>query len=103
LAPGQEGGQPSQRRSAQISGLNEARSGALVDAPAADAAATFAVALEQALTEMPPKRRACAVMCLVVGMSVHEAGEALGIADGTVRKHLDEARRDLRVAWKPDA
>ena len=95
--------QRSQRRSAQISGLNEARSGALVDAPAADAAATFAVALEQALTEMPPKRRACAVMCLVVGMSVHEAGEALGIADGTVRKHLDEARRDLRVAWKPDA
>jgi DNA-directed RNA polymerase specialized sigma24 family protein len=34
-------------------------------------------------------------MCLVVGLPVHEAGEALGIADGTVRKHLDEARKDF--------
>jgi DNA-directed RNA polymerase specialized sigma24 family protein len=31
----------------------------------------------------------------MVGLSVHEAGEALGIADGTVRKHLEEARQDL--------
>jgi len=46
-----------------------------------------------ALAAMPPRRRACAVMCLVVGLSVAEAGAALGIADGTVRKHLDEARK----------
>jgi len=70
--------------------------------PGVDASATFTVALEEALAAMPPKRRACAVLCLVVGMSVHEAGEALRIADGTVRKHLDEARRDLRVVWNPD-
>ena len=44
---------------------------------------------------MPPRRRACAVMCFVVGLSVQEAAEALEIAEGTVRKHLDEARRDL--------
>jgi DNA-directed RNA polymerase specialized sigma24 family protein len=51
---------------------------------------------------MPPKRRACAVLCFVVGVSVHEAGEALGIADGTVRKHLEAARQDLLVVWAPD-
>ena len=34
-------------------------------------------------------------MCLVVGLSVGDAAEALGIASGTVRKHLDEARKDL--------
>jgi DNA-directed RNA polymerase specialized sigma24 family protein len=50
---------------------------------------------------MPPKRRACAVMCLLVGLTPHQAGDSLGIADGTVRKHLDEARRDLRVAMGP--
>jgi RNA polymerase sigma factor (sigma-70 family) len=57
--------------------------------------ATSSVAAHAALSAMPPRRRACAVMCLVVGLSVSEAGEALGIADGTVRKHLEEARREL--------
>jgi DNA-directed RNA polymerase specialized sigma24 family protein len=42
-------------------------------------------------------------MCLIVGLSVQEAAGALGIADGTVRKHLEEARRDLRVAVEPPA
>ena len=57
--------------------------------------ATASAALASALATMPPRRRACAVMCLVVGLPVGEAGEALGIADGTVRKHLEEARKDL--------
>ena len=60
-----------------------------------------AVAVEAALAAMPPRRRACAVMCLVVGLPVQEAARALGIADGTVRKHLEEARRDLRAACFP--
>jgi RNA polymerase sigma-70 factor (ECF subfamily) len=59
------------------------------------ATATMNVAMEALLARMPPKRRACAVMCLVVGLSAHEAGEALGVADGTVRKHLEEARKDF--------
>jgi RNA polymerase sigma-70 factor, ECF subfamily len=67
-------------------------------APGADSAAA-AVDFEAALAAMPSRRRACAVMCMVIGMSVHEAGESLGIADGTVRKHLEEARRDLRGSW----
>ena len=57
--------------------------------------ATANVTLASALAAMPPRRRACAVICLVVGLPVGEAGEALGIADGTVRKHLEEARKDL--------
>ena len=67
--------------------------------PTASAAATT-VALEAALAGMPQRRRACAVMCLVVGLPAREAAEALGIADGTVRKHLDEARRDLAAVLR---
>ena len=59
--------------------------------------ALSSVGIESALAAMPARRRACAVMCLIVGLPVREAGEALGIADGTVRKHLEEARRDLAV------
>lgn len=71
-------------------------------APPEDSAAATLVDFEAALARMPPRRRACAVMCMVVGMSVREAGDALGIADGTVRKHLEEARRDLRGGWSTE-
>jgi RNA polymerase sigma-70 factor, ECF subfamily len=67
----------------------------------ADGGALTAIAVETALNAMPPRRRTCAVMCLVLGLSVHEVALALRIADGTVRKHLEEARRDLRVACDP--
>jgi DNA-directed RNA polymerase specialized sigma24 family protein len=40
-------------------------------------------------------------MCLIVGLSVSDAASALGIAAGTVRKHLDEARHDLQAACGP--
>jgi RNA polymerase sigma factor (sigma-70 family) len=95
------------QRELQKSG-REAATGAEAGAPEAaapgpDTLAATAVDLEAALARMPPRRRACAVMCLVVGMTVREAGEALGIADGTVRKHLDEARRDLRGSWTGDS
>lgn len=64
------------------------------------AIATSAAAVEAALAAMPPRRRACAVMCLIVGLPAREAGEALGITDGTVRKHLDDARRDLAAVLR---
>jgi RNA polymerase sigma-70 factor (ECF subfamily) len=70
-------------------------------APSTESAAVTTVAVQNALAGMPPRRRACAVMCLVVGLPVHEAAGALGVADGTVRKHLEEARRDLRAACFP--
>ena len=66
------------------------------------ASATMSAVLAAALATMPPRRRACAVMCLVVGLPVGEAGEALGIADGTVRKHLEEARKDLGAVLGKD-
>lgn len=66
------------------------------------ASATMSAAVASSLAAMPPRRRACAVMCLVVGLPVGEAGEALGIADGTVRKHLDEARKDLGAVLGKD-
>jgi RNA polymerase sigma-70 factor (ECF subfamily) len=65
--------------------------------PAAEDEAVVNVAVDSVLSQMPPRRRACAVMCLVLGMPVREVGEALEIADGTVRKHLEEARKDLAV------
>ena len=61
-----------------------------------ESTAVTAVAVEAALAGMPPRRRACAVMGLLVGLPVREVAGALGIAEGTVRKHLEEARRDLR-------
>lgn len=69
--------------------------------PTTESTAVTAVAIEQALAAMPPRRRTCAVMCLVVGLPVREAAAVLGVADGTVRKHLEEARRVFAVACFP--
>jgi RNA polymerase sigma factor (sigma-70 family) len=53
-------------------------------------------AVERALAAMPPRRRSCAVMCLMSGLTTKEAARSLGIAEGTVRKQLELARRTLR-------
>jgi RNA polymerase sigma factor (sigma-70 family) len=52
--------------------------------------------LEAALARMPDRRRACAMLCFVVGLTPKEAARSLGIAEGTVRKQLGLAREDLR-------
>jgi len=70
----------------------------LSPAPSVDTTASMAsstVAIEVALAAMPQRRRQCAVLCLVVGLPVREAATALGIAEGTVRRHLEEARTQL--------
>lgn len=54
------------------------------------------LALEAALAGMPARRRACAMLCFVVGLSPKEAARSLGIAEGTVRKQLGLAREALR-------
>lgn len=54
-------------------------------------------AVVAALAAMPPRRRACAVMCLMSGLSTKEAAHSLGIAEGTVRKQLELARASLRA------
>jgi RNA polymerase sigma factor (sigma-70 family) len=66
--------------------------------PPADAAA-YGVDLERALAGLPPRRRACVVLCWLLEAPTAEAAAALGIAEGTVRKHLDAARRDLAVSY----
>jgi RNA polymerase sigma factor (sigma-70 family) len=60
-----------------------------------DDAAASRVDLERALAAMPPRRRACVVLCWLLETGTAEAGEALGIAPGTVRKQLELARRQL--------
>jgi RNA polymerase sigma factor (sigma-70 family) len=52
--------------------------------------------LETALGRMPARRRACAMLCFVVGLSPKEAARSLGIAEGTVRKQLGLARDELK-------
>ncbi len=52
--------------------------------------------VEEALENMPGRRRSCAVLCLMAGCTPKEAARALGIAEGTVRKQLELARRQLR-------
>jgi RNA polymerase sigma-70 factor (ECF subfamily) len=54
--------------------------------------------VEAALASMPPRRRLCATLCFIVALTPREAGEALGIAEGTVRKQLELARETLRQA-----
>jgi len=56
------------------------------------------VSVEAGLLRMPLRRRQCAVLCLVIGFRPSEAAEILRIAPGTVRKHLDEAKRELRTS-----
>jgi RNA polymerase sigma factor (sigma-70 family) len=65
--------------------------------------AVTSVAIEAALAGMPPRRRACAVLCFVVGCTPKEAGAALGVAEGTVRKQLALAREALADALRDDA
>jgi RNA polymerase sigma factor (sigma-70 family) len=59
--------------------------------------AVLQISLSEALDNMPPARRRCAVLCLVAELSPKEAGQALGIAESTVRKQLERARTDLRA------
>ena len=64
-------------------------------APSPADAAAHRVDLDRALAAMPPRRRACVVLCWLLEAPTGEAADALGIAEGTVRKHLEAARRDL--------
>jgi RNA polymerase sigma factor (sigma-70 family) len=64
-------------------------------------AAVLGVDLERALAVMPPRRRACVILCWLLETPTAEAASALGIADGTVRKHLEFARRGLTDRFVP--
>jgi RNA polymerase sigma-70 factor (ECF subfamily) len=62
-----------------------------------DDTAAVRVDVERALAVMPPRRRACVVLCWLLEADTAEAAEALSIAPGTVRKQLELARRQLVV------
>ena len=62
--------------------------------------ATLNAGVDAALSAMPLARRRCAVLCLVVGISTKDAARTLRIAESTVRKQLERARIDLRIALK---
>jgi len=64
------------------------------------AEATLNAGVDAALDAMPLGRRKCAVLCLVVGISTKDAAHTLRIAESTVRKQLERARVDLRVALR---
>lgn len=56
------------------------------------------VALAGALRQLPARERACTVMRYLDGMSVAEISATLGIADGTVKRYLSDARAGLAAA-----
>ncbi len=58
----------------------------------------LAVSVDAVLAAMPARQRACAAMCLYLGMSAEEAARALGITAATVRTQLHRARTSLRAA-----
>ena len=70
-------------------------------ATAADDAAALKADIEKALAVMPPRRRACVVLCWLLATPPVEAAEAMGIAPGTVRKQLELARRQLTGQLTP--
>ena len=69
------------------------------DIPVPDVAgeAVAKVTVSVALAAMPPRRRICAVLCLLGGLTPAEAGEVLGIEASTVRKQLEHVRGELAV------
>lgn len=68
----------------------------VVDGPEDDV--VLAADVEQALASMPPRRRACAALCIYLEVPVEDAAAALGIAASTVRVQLHRARADLHAA-----
>lgn len=45
--------------------------------------------------DMPPRRRACALLVLAAGLTAEEAGSSLGITASTVRVQVHRARSEL--------
>jgi RNA polymerase sigma factor (sigma-70 family) len=76
-------------------GLLDGETAAPVSSPGADATATLRVDLHRALAHLPPRRRACVILVWLLDLTTADAGEALSISPGTVRKHLELARTQL--------
>jgi len=55
------------------------------------------------LEKLPDMQRACFRLCVLEGLTSVEVGEALGLADATVRTHVYRARQVMRAAVQPFA
>ncbi|NEA33261.1 SigE family RNA polymerase sigma factor [Streptomyces sp. SID13031] len=60
-----------------------------------DADATVADEVRQALSTLSPKQRACVVLRYYEDLTVPDIAEQLGCAEGTVKRHLADARVKL--------
>jgi RNA polymerase sigma-70 factor (ECF subfamily) len=60
--------------------------------------ATMNVAIEQAMSALPPEDRDALSAVSVFGLSYAEAGEALGVPAGTVKSRVFRARRSMAHA-----
>jgi RNA polymerase sigma factor (sigma-70 family) len=58
--------------------------------------AALADEVRRALATLSPKQRACVVLRYYEDLTVHEIADQLGCAEGTVKRHLSDAR--LRLA-----
>jgi RNA polymerase sigma-70 factor (ECF subfamily) len=71
--------------------------GSLAPLPAA-AAADDAAEVNAALGSLRPKLREAVLIVQVLGLSYREAGQVLGVPEGTVKSRVAKARHDL-LAW----
>ena len=74
------------------------RAPALADGNGAEAPDTIAVRradIQAALACLPPQERACIILRHVDDLSVDEVAERLGVAPGTVKRYLFDARHRL--------
>lgn len=55
-------------------------------------------ALSKAMAELPLDQRACVALCLAAGFSHTEAAQALEMPLGTVKSHVNRARKRLLAA-----
>jgi RNA polymerase sigma factor (sigma-70 family) len=66
-----------------------------IPTPGLEDAVIAKVDAERCLAAMPPRRRACVILCWLLDLPPADAAEALGIAAGTVRKQLELARAQM--------
>lgn len=94
--------------------MGKIRRSAVPDSPAVDQYATDPRSLdfldedtatrmdiESALKQLPPRQAESFVLADVCRFSTKEAAQLLGIAEGTFKRHLHEARRNLRDMLSP--
>jgi RNA polymerase sigma-70 factor (ECF subfamily) len=68
----------------------------LAAVPAAPEGGPRHVGLGELLDELPPQQRTAVALYYVEDLSVAEIASAMGLAEGSVKSHLHDARRRLR-------